>query len=178
MLPLAVDRDPDGRREARRCPASIDEPQTPVEACQRGHHTGWRNLPDRVADGVGDVHDARTVHRHAFGTIEPFTRGPVEASRDVVPASLVVTPAAVTLRILLLLVSATYTVPAPSTATPRGLLNRAALPVPSVLSGRACQARQRRHAASRDCDFPDRCDCWYRHIQDTRGVYGNRPEVD
>src|SRR5205823_13648032 len=37
------------------------------------------------------------------------------------------------LRIVLLTVSATYTLPEESVATPSGLLNRAALPVPSAL---------------------------------------------
>ena len=44
----------------------------------------------------------------------------------------VTTPAGVTSRIRLLFASATKRLPEPSTATPPGPLNRAALPVPSV----------------------------------------------
>ena len=50
-----------------------------------------------------------------------------------VPASVVTAPAAVILRIVLLPVSATYTLPAPSTATPNGRWKVAAVPVPSAL---------------------------------------------
>src|SRR6478609_9888666 len=49
------------------------------------------------------------------------------------PASVVTSPAGVILRITALSSSATYTLPALSTATPFGKLNRAALPEPSVL---------------------------------------------
>src|ERR1035437_3983975 len=49
------------------------------------------------------------------------------------PASVVTTPAEVTFRIVELPVSATKTLPALSTATPEGRLNRASLPVPSAL---------------------------------------------
>src|SRR5450631_993218 len=51
------------------------------------------------------------------------------------PASVVTTAAGVILRIVWLPVSATYTLPAPSTATENGVANRAALPVPSALPG-------------------------------------------
>ena len=47
------------------------------------------------------------------------------------PAIVVTTPPAVIFRIVWLLVSATYSVPVPSTAIPCGPPNRAALPVPS-----------------------------------------------
>ena len=57
----------------------------------------------------------------------------LEPNCGAMPASVVTAPAGVICRIVLLLVSATYTVPAVLTATPRGELNRAALPVPSVL---------------------------------------------
>ena len=50
-----------------------------------------------------------------------------------VPASVVTTPAGVILRMVELFVSATYTAPAASTATPNGLLKRAPAPVPSAL---------------------------------------------
>ena len=49
------------------------------------------------------------------------------------PASVVTTPAAVIFRIVLERLSATYTVPSAPTATPSGLLNVAAAPVPSAL---------------------------------------------
>src|SRR5437660_206684 len=48
------------------------------------------------------------------------------------PASVVTAPADVPLRIVWLIVSATQTVPAMSTAKPVGTLKRAALPVPSA----------------------------------------------
>ena len=48
------------------------------------------------------------------------------------PASVVTTPAAVIFRIVLERLSATYTVPSAPTATPSGLLNVAAAPVPSA----------------------------------------------
>ena len=48
------------------------------------------------------------------------------------PARVLTTPAAVTLRMRLLWRSATYTVPAPSTATPQGPTNFAASPAPSL----------------------------------------------
>ena len=92
------------------------------------------------------------------------------------PASVVTTAAAVTWRILLLLVSATYNVPALSTATPRGPLNRAALPVPSVFPDvPARPASVVTTRASRD--FPDRVIVGIRHIQDTRAVDGNPPRL-
>ena len=49
-----------------------------------------------------------------------------------VPAKVVTTPALVTFRIVWLSVSATKTLPAVSTATPLGVSNLAAEPVPSV----------------------------------------------
>src|SRR6185437_2738680 len=49
------------------------------------------------------------------------------------PARVVTKPAGVILRIALLNSSPTYTLPAGSTATPSGLSNDAALPVPSAL---------------------------------------------
>ena len=49
------------------------------------------------------------------------------------PASVVTTPSGVIFRIVLLPQSATMGLPLPSIAMPRGFLNRAALPVPSVL---------------------------------------------
>src|ERR1035437_5927547 len=50
-----------------------------------------------------------------------------------VPASVVTTPLGVIFRMVLLFVSATKTLPAPSTATPEGDQKRAAAPVPSAL---------------------------------------------
>jgi hypothetical protein len=50
-----------------------------------------------------------------------------------VPASVVTTPLGVTFRMVVLLVSATKTLPDPSTATPLGQEKRAAAPVPSTL---------------------------------------------
>ena len=47
----------------------------------------------------------------------------------------VTTPAGVIFRMSALPSSATKTLPAPSTATPQGLLRRAAAPVPSALPG-------------------------------------------
>ena len=47
---------------------------------------------------------------------------------------------------------------------------------PLGLSGRACQARQRRHDGT-SRDFPDRVIVGIRHIQDTRAVYGNPPRL-
>jgi hypothetical protein len=49
------------------------------------------------------------------------------------PTTVLTTPEAVTLRIVWLFLSATYTVPAESTARPRGESKRASLPDPSVL---------------------------------------------
>src|SRR4051812_4347658 len=48
------------------------------------------------------------------------------------PANVVTTPPGMILRIVLLLESATYSVPVVSTVIPEGLANRAALPVPST----------------------------------------------
>ena len=49
------------------------------------------------------------------------------------PAKVVTTPAGVIFRIVLLDESATNTLPDPSTATPAGLMNWAAVPVPSIV---------------------------------------------
>jgi hypothetical protein len=54
------------------------------------------------------------------------------AKPEVEPANVVTTPAGVILRIRLLNVSATYTLPCASVARPSGLLNIALAPVPSV----------------------------------------------
>src|SRR4051812_28176972 len=58
--------------------------------------------------------------------------GPSRYPAVPVPPTVVTTPADVTLRMRLLLVSATYTLPAASTLTPDGLLNLALDPVASV----------------------------------------------
>jgi hypothetical protein len=59
-----------------------------------------------------------------------FTAG---ENRGQFPAIVLTTPVSVILRIVLLPVSDTYTLPAVSTATADGRSNRASLPVPSVL---------------------------------------------
>src|SRR5947207_1614754 len=56
----------------------------------------------------------------------------LEPTCPAVPAIVLTAPAAVILRIVLLFLSATYTLPAASIATPYGLSNRASLPVPSL----------------------------------------------
>ena len=86
------------------------------------------------------------------------------------PASVVTTPAGVTFRIVLLQVSATYTLPALSTATPSGWQNRAALPVPSALPEASRQPGQRRHhPAGRH--LADRVVAGVRHIDVARAVH-------
>ena len=50
---------------------------------------------------------------------------------------MVTSPEGVIFRIVLLLISATYRLPPPSTAIPQGPLNLAALPIPSALPGNA-----------------------------------------
>jgi hypothetical protein len=61
-----------------------------------------------------------------------FVPVPSSDPEVVCPASVVTTPNEVILRMQLLLVSATYTFPYVSTATPEGFLNSAFVPVPSI----------------------------------------------
>ena len=107
-----------------------------------------------------------------YGLVEPRVAaraiGAAGAARQ--PASVVTTPAGVILRIVLLPVSATYTLPALSTATPSGWANRAALPVPSALPelpGQPCQGGD--HAAGRH--LPNRGVHSVRHVHVARAVH-------
>ena len=132
-------------------------PDTPWAARNRRHHTAGRNLPDRMVVGVGDIQCPGVVHRNGLRLTE--TRG---AARAIIrpeqpgrPASVVTTPPAVIFRIVWLLVSATYTLPAALTATPGGKLNRAVLPVPSMFPALPRQTRERRNDAA-GCNLPDR----------------------
>ena len=77
--------------------------------------------PDAVIQTLGTL-----------SVVDPWLKKLRQAGIPVVPAMVVTTPAGVTLRIVLLPVSATYTLPELSTARPPGWLKPAALPVPSV----------------------------------------------
>ena len=124
----------------------------------RRHDAAGSNLPDRAGAGVGNVEASRrTISGDALG---PANRAalPVPSAhpnRPAAPASVVTTPAGVIFRMVLLLASVTYTVPALSTAIPRGLVESRGTARPVGVAARPRQPRERRHDAA-GCDFPDR----------------------
>ena len=89
--------------EPRGAARAIVRPERPGQARQRRHHAGGGNLPDRVVVGVGDIHRARGVDRHASRKIE--SRGAARAvgasSRcPARPASVVTMPPGAIFRIV------------------------------------------------------------------------------
>ena len=131
-----------------------------------------------VVVSVGDIQRPRTVHRNGLRTTEP--RG---AARAIVrPEHLGLArqrrhhAAGGNLPDRVVAGSATYNLPAPSTATPSGRLNRAALPVPSVLP--LDPAKPASVVTMPPGQFSGSCDCWVRHIHVAGAVDCNSSRAD
>ena len=128
------------------------------QAGERADDAGRRDLADRVVELIGDVEVARGVDRDAdagwrTGPHCPCRRRCRRSPAD--PAKVVTTPAGVIVRIVWLPCRRRRRCLRASTATPYGRLNRAALPVPSVLPLASARPAKRGDDAGRR-DLADR----------------------
>ena len=99
----AVDGHPSRAIESRGAARAVGASAVSRQARQRRHHAAGRDLPDRVIEGVGDIHVARAVDGGALRNAE--SRGVARAvgapkRLPASPANVVTTPAGVIARMV------------------------------------------------------------------------------